>query len=142
VQQFLADVGIDMQLEEAPVATILEKLRAGEMDASLFNWTYGGDDGDPDASVTLRSDGTNNFSHFENERVDELLDMGLRETDPAKRAAYYQEIQAIVAEEVPFLFMMFWDWYNLFRNRVKGLPESALTGDPIYAKAYQFWIEE
>jgi len=142
VQQMLADVGIDMQIEEAPVATILEKLRSGEMDASLFNWTYGGDDGDPDAVVTLRSDGTNNFSHFENERVDELLDLGLVETDPAKRAEYYKEIQAIVADEVPFLFMMFWDWYNLFRSRVKGLPESALAGDPIYAKAYQFWIEE
>ena len=141
VQQFLADVGIDMQIEEAPVATILEQLRAGEMDASLFNWTYGGDDGDPDAVVTLRSDGTNNFSHFENARVDELLDLGLLETDIAKRAEYYKEIQAIVAEEVPFLFMMFWDWYNLFRNRVKGLPESALNGDPIYAKAYQFWLE-
>jgi peptide/nickel transport system substrate-binding protein len=142
VQQMLADVGIDMQIEEAPVATILEKLRAGEMDASLFNWTYGGTDGDPDASVELRSDATNNFSHFENARVDELLDLGLQETDLAKRAEYYKEIQAIVAEEVPFLFMMFWDWYNLFRSRVKGLPESALAGDPIYAKAYQFWIEE
>jgi peptide/nickel transport system substrate-binding protein len=142
VQQMLADVGIDMQLEEAPVATILEQLRAGDMDASLFNWTYGGDDGDPDASTTLRSDATNNFSHFENARVDELLDLGLRETDLAKRPAYYKEIQEIVAEEVPFLFIMYWDWYNLFRNRVKGLPESALNGDPIYAKAYQFWVEE
>jgi peptide/nickel transport system substrate-binding protein len=47
VQQSLADVGIEMQIEEAPVATILEKLRAGEMDASLFNWTYGGDDAIP-----------------------------------------------------------------------------------------------
>lgn len=142
VQQFLADVGIEMQIEEAPVATILEKLRAGEMDASLFNWTYGGDDADPDASVTLKSDGTNNFSHFENARVDELLELGLRETDLAKRPQYYKEIQEIVAEEVPFLFMMHWDWYNLFRNRVKGLPETAQDGGLIYAKAYQFWIEE
>jgi peptide/nickel transport system substrate-binding protein len=142
VQQFLGDVGIEMQIEEAPVATILEQLRAGEMDASLFNWTYGGDDADPDASVTLKSDGTNNFSHFENARVDELLALGLQETDLAKRPEYYKEIQAIVAEEVPFLFMMHWDWYNLFRNRVKGLPETALDGSLIYTKANQFWVEE
>ena len=141
-QQFLHDVGIDMQIEEAPVATILEKMRAGEMAASLFNWTYGGDQGDPDASVTLRSDGTNNFSHFNNPRVDELLDQGLRELDPAKRATMYKEVQAIVAEEVPFLYIMFWDLYNFFNTRIKGLPESALTADPIYAKAYQFWIDE
>jgi peptide/nickel transport system substrate-binding protein len=141
VQSYLAEVGIDMQLEEAPVATILEQMREGKMDASLFNWTYG-DGIDPDASVTLRSDGTNNFSQFTNARVDELLDAGLREIDPEARAQYYEEIQEIVAEEVPFLFMMFWDLFNHFNERVKGLPDSALTADPIYSKAYQFYIEE
>ena len=30
------------------------------------------------------------------------------------------EIQAIVAEEVPFLFMMFWDWYTIFNPRFRG----------------------
>ncbi|MGE3797576.1 MAG: ABC transporter substrate-binding protein [Thermomicrobiales bacterium] len=142
VQQYLREVGIDMQLEEAPVATILEQMRSGDMDASLYNWTYGGDDADPDASVTLRSDGTNNFSHFNNARVDELLDAGLQELDPVARAEIYKEIQAIVAEEVPFIFMMFWNWYNIFSTRVQGLPESALAGDQIYRKANEFWLAE
>ena len=142
VQQYLAEVGIDMQIEEAPVATILEQMRSGEMDAALFNWTYGGDDGDPDASVTLLSDGTNNFSQFTNDRVDELIVQGRQEPDPELRQPIYQEIQQIVAEEVPFLYMMFWDGFNHFSNRIKGLPESALTADPIYSKAYQFWIDE
>ena len=142
VQQSLREVGVDMQLEEAPVATILERMRSGEMDAALFNWTYGGDQGDPDASVTLRADGTNNFSQFKNPRVDELLDQGLVETDPAKRAPIYQEIQMIVAEEVPFLYMLFLQTFNHFANRVKGLPGTALSADPIYAKAYTWWFEE
>jgi len=142
VQQYLKEVGIDMQLQEAPVATILEQLRKGEMDASLFNWTYGGDYADPDDGGTLRSDGGSNFSQFQNARVDELLDAGLREIDREKRIAIYHEIQEIIAEEVPFLFISYWDWYNIFSSKVKGLPESALVGDQIYAKAYQWWIEE
>jgi peptide/nickel transport system substrate-binding protein len=142
VQQYLRAVGIDMQIEEAPVATILEQLRKGEMEASLFNWTYGGDDADPDASTTLRSDGANNFSHFNNPRVDELLDLGLAELDKEKRKAYYSEIQQIVADEVPFLYMMYWDIFTPFSGRIKGLPESAQSSDELYAKAYQFWIEE
>ncbi|MDQ3514943.1 MAG: ABC transporter substrate-binding protein [Chloroflexota bacterium] len=140
VQSYLAEVGVDMQIEEAPVATILEQLRAGDMDAALFNWTYG-DGTDPDASVTLKSDGTNNFSHFENARVDELLAAGLEELDPDARAEIYREVQAIVADEVPFLFMMYWDIFSHFNPRVGGLPPSALTADPIYAKAYQLFIE-
>lgn len=142
VQQSLREVGIDMQLEEAPVATILERMRSAEMDAALFNWTYGGDQGDPDASVTLRSDGTNNFSQFKNPRVDELLDQGLREIDPAARVPIYQEIQRIVADEVPFLYMLFLQSYNHFSARTKGLPETALSADPLYAKAYTWWFEE
>lgn len=142
VQQYLRAVGIDMQLAEAPTATILEKLRAGEMEASLFNWTYGGGNGDPDASDTLRSDAVNNFSHYKNPRMDELLDSGVREVDPQKRKEIYSEVQKLVAEDVPFLYMMFWDWFNIFTKRIKGLPQSALNGSALYRKAYQWWIEE
>jgi peptide/nickel transport system substrate-binding protein len=139
-QQDLKAVGIDMKIQEAPVATITEKLHKGEMDASLFNWTYGGTYGDPDPSVTLRSDGGNNWSHFTNAKVDSLIDAGLRETDPAKRKPIYSEIQKIVAEEVPFLYMMYWDWFNIFTKRIKGLPKTALVGSQLYRKANEWWI--
>ncbi len=142
VQQYLAEVGVEMQLEEAPVATILEQMREGTMDASLFNWTYGGDDGDPDATQALISTAVNNFSHYSNPRIDELTTLGLQEPDPAKRVPIYHEIQQIVAEDVPFLFIMFPTWFNHFNKRVQGLPESALTSDLIYAKAYTFWKSE
>jgi peptide/nickel transport system substrate-binding protein len=139
-QQDLRAVGIEMKLAEAPVATITEKLRKGEMDASLFNWTYGGSGGDPDPSVTLRSNGGNNWSHYANPKVDSLIDAGLREVNPAKRRPLYGEIQKIVAEEVPFLYVMYWHWYTIFTKRIKGLPKTALNGPQLYRKAYQWWI--
>lgn len=142
VQQYLKAVGIDMQLEEAPVSGILEGLRSGDMQASLFNWTYGGDNADPDATQTLGTDGSNNFSRYSNARVDELLASGLAEPDKAKRQAMYNEIQQIVADEVPFLFMMFWDIYALFNTRVQGLPDTALTSDPVYLLANEWWIAQ
>ena len=61
-QQMLKEVGVDMQLQEAPVSAILEGMRNGTMDASLFNWTYGSVD--PDPSSTLRSDGGSNFCRY------------------------------------------------------------------------------
>ncbi|HRW07520.1 MAG TPA: ABC transporter substrate-binding protein [Caldilineaceae bacterium] len=125
-QQMFKEVGIDMQLEEAPVASILEAMPQGDMDCSLFNWTYGSAI-DPDASSTLRSDGANNFSRFKNDRIDELLDMGLRESDPEARRAYYDEIQEIIVEEVPFLFLQFDSWFDVFRPEVTNLPDPAST---------------
>ncbi len=93
-------------------------------------------------TVTLSSTGANNFSQFKNDRVDELLQAGIQEIDPAARAEIYKEIQAIVAEEVPFLYMMFWNIYTIFNKRVGGLPESALSSDPLYRKANEYWIAE
>lgn len=142
VQQYLSQVGIEMILEESPISAILEGLRNGTLECSLFNWTYGGTGADPDATSTLLSTGGNNFSQFRNERVDELLQAGLAETDPEARRQIYYEIQTIVAEEVPFLYMMYWDWFNVFSDRVKGLPETALNGDNIYRTAYQWWVED
>ena len=139
-QQDWKAVGIDMKIQEAPVATITEKLHKGEMDASLFNWTYGGSYGDPDPSLTLRSNGGNNWSHFENTRVDSLIDAGLKEIAPAKRKQIYSEIQKIVADEVPFIYLMYWDWYNVFNKRVKGLPKTAFNGPQLYRKANEWWI--
>jgi peptide/nickel transport system substrate-binding protein len=143
VQQFLMDVGIDMQLQEAPVASILEALPKGEMDASIFNWTYG-DSLSPDASSTLRSDGANNFSGFRNERVDELLDLGRQEVNPEVRREYYYEIQDIVAEEVPFLYLQWDQWLNVFHPRVTGLPDvdSTLRGDLLYPWAYPWGVQQ
>lgn len=136
VQQNLKDVGIDMQIQEAPVATILEQLPAGQMDASLFNWTYGA--ADPDGRTSLRSDGARNFSHFKNAQVDELLDAGVATVVPEERQAAYKEIQAIVAEEVPFLYIQFWEDIQVWSNRIKGLPEAANNTTAIY----QLWTHK
>lgn len=42
-----------------------------------------------------------NITGFCNERVDELFDLGNRETDPAKRAEIYQELNLILNDELP-----------------------------------------
>jgi peptide/nickel transport system substrate-binding protein len=141
-QQWFSDIGVDMQLQEATVDIILEAMTAGDMDMSLFNWVYGGNSGEPDARDTLGSDGANNFSNFSNERVDELLTMGVTETDEEQRIEIYKEIQAIVAEEVPFLFLLVFTDFAFYTSSVKGLPDSVLQSDNIYPFLFELWKEE
>jgi len=139
-QQMLNTVGVDMQLSESPVSAILEGLRNGTVEASLFNWTYGSVD--PDPSATLHSTGGQNWNSFENERVDELIDQGLKSVDPDERKVFYDEIQQIVAEEVPFLFLQWDDIYSVFTDRVKGLPESANDSFSLYFNGlHEWWLD-
>ena len=145
VQQYLADVGIDMEIQEAPLATIQEGQRDGTTDASLYNWTYGGTNGEPDGSATLHSEARNNWNLFQNDRVDELLAEGLRTVEEEDRVPIYHEIQEIVAEEAPMLFMMYWDWFTHWGPRIQGVPdpdEILATGSSLLPFIRTFWIEE
>jgi peptide/nickel transport system substrate-binding protein len=140
-QALWSELGIDVSIEEAQVGEILAALPEGNMDASLFNWTYGGNNADPDARDSLLTGGANNFSQFSNARVDELLALGVTQQNPDERKASYVEIQQIVAEEVPFVFNLFPQTYAFFNTRIKGLPEAALSSDNLMQKIYTLWKE-
>jgi len=140
-QQDLAQVGIEMRIVERPVATILAQLPRGELDASLFNWTYNSGALEPDPATTLRSSGVRNFAGYNNPRMDQLLDQGLRETDVKKRQKVYTEVQKIFVEDVPILYIMYWDWFNVFTKRIKGLPAKPEDGFALYRNAYKWSIE-
>ncbi len=55
--------------------------------------------------VKYLSTGSENYFNYKNERVDELLNAYQGELDDAKRVEYVQEIQRILAEEVPALYI-------------------------------------
>jgi peptide/nickel transport system substrate-binding protein len=141
-QQYFADVGIELSIQEAPVATILEGLTNCTMDAGLFNWTYG--ELDPDPFATLHSDGGDNFACLKNEEMDKLIEEGVSVVDPEKRQPIYYQIQELFVEEVPVLYLQVDTWYNIFSARVKGLPDPADTLENlwIYRTAWQWWVEE
>jgi peptide/nickel transport system substrate-binding protein len=139
-QQWYKDIGVEMELQEVTdaVAGMIE----GKYDAALFNWVYGGGSGEPDARDTLSSTGANNFSHFVNEEMDELLRQGILELDEAARIEIYNRVQEIVAENVPFLYFLHPQGYSFWANSIKGLPESVLSSDNLYQRLYEFWKEE
>jgi peptide/nickel transport system substrate-binding protein len=90
----------------------------------------------------MRSGERNNWNLYSNPRMDELLDAGLVETDPEARREIYSEVQKIVAEEVPFLFVKYWDWFNIFTPRVKGLPENPLVAGNQYQYLHVMWLDD
>ncbi len=141
-QADLAAVGVEMKIEEQPVASILAGFDSGDLDASIFNWTYGGASGEPDARTSLKTGSARNFSQYSNPRVDELLDAGVATADTEERQAIYSEIQQLVAEDVPFLYIMFWEWIEIWSKKVKGLPESIVNTNAPYRLIYTYWLEE
>jgi peptide/nickel transport system substrate-binding protein len=133
-QQLFKDIGVEMQIAEAPVAEILTAMREGAMEMSIFNWTYNSGVLEPDCTDTLSSTGGNNFPHFKNAEMDELLSQGLQEVDPAKRKPIYDRIQDIFVEEVPVLYLQVDTWMLPFAaSRLEGLPDATQNTYPLYS---------
>jgi peptide/nickel transport system substrate-binding protein len=69
---------------------------------------------------TFHSAGSTNKFNYSNEKVDELLQKGRTTTDYAERKEIYDEIQEILVEDSPILFL--YSPNNLYasQNTVKG----------------------
>jgi peptide/nickel transport system substrate-binding protein len=142
IAEMLAGVGIEMIVETAPLSETLPQMREGEIDAAIFNWTYGGWLGEPDGRTTLLTGAFNNFSQFSSIQIDNVLYQGVAEVDPEMRRTIYSNLQERVADQSPFLFIAFpHDWYHA-GPRVQGLPDSVRWGSRMFRKLSECWIFE
>lgn len=141
-QQWWADIGVECELQEGVTSDVLAGLRDGTYDAGLFNWVYGGASGDPDARTSLLTGAVNNFFQYSNAEVDQLLIDGVQEMDEATRIDMYKRIQALIADELPFLPLLSPQQIVFYTNRVKGLPSDVAYPDAIHQKIYTLWLEE
>lgn len=76
-----------------------------EGDMWITSWGNGSLDPTDIFEPTLQTDGRGNSAFYSNAEVDGLLAAGGRETDTAKRAALYQQAQAIVNRDAPWIFL-------------------------------------
>jgi peptide/nickel transport system substrate-binding protein len=136
-QQSFKEIGVDMQIEESTAVT--DGMMDGTFIAALFNWVYGGGNGEPDARDTLGSTGANNFSHYKNAEVDQLLQDGVLTLIDEERISIYNRIQEIVAEEVPFLYFLHPMGYAFYANHIGGVPAEVLSSDNLYYKTFAMW---
>jgi peptide/nickel transport system substrate-binding protein len=109
-QDQLNSIGFDITFEAIEFGTLLEQLDNQLFDMIIIGWTGLGADPNDDAFWLRQYDepgsGFNAVS-FANDRIEELLAAGVSVPgcDPAERAPYYQEIQEIMHDEVPYIFV-------------------------------------
>lgn len=122
LQQQLRAVGIALDIRTFEFATFFSDVIKGSFQLYALRWIGGNEDPDMfehvfhSASVPPRRA---NRSHYANPRVDWLIDAARVETDQAKRAALYKEVQQILAEELPYIHLWYLDNVLVHSPRVR-----------------------
>ncbi len=107
VQSDLAAVGIQAEIRQTVEAELLDIYRAQEAELVLINWSP--DYPDPDGNATPMADfGAQSLAWrnvWENADASQLAQQAASETDLDARAALYDELTTLVAEEGPYAIL-------------------------------------
>jgi peptide/nickel transport system substrate-binding protein len=112
IQADLAAVGINAQIQTFEWGAYLNKYGAGlanEAGLAEMSWMF--DSGDPAHMLPNTVYGPScapkgfNGGCYQNPQVDQLMDDALKITDLAQRGAIYRQVQQIVADDAPWIFV-------------------------------------
>jgi peptide/nickel transport system substrate-binding protein len=114
IQADLQKVGMSVKIETYEWNTFLDKVNPGlEGKADMAEMAWMTNDPDTLPYLALRSEafpdkGGFNSGYYSNPKVDELLNAAREATDQDERAKLYKEMQQIVHEDAPWVFVANW----------------------------------
>ncbi len=126
IQSDLTAVGVDATLKTLEWGTYLDQVQGGKAPMCLLGWT--GDNGDPDnfLYVLLGKSSTRlpaqNVAFYRSDEVDALLRKAQEEPDVVKRTALYEEAQALIHRDAPWVPIAHMTQLVGFRRNVHGYP--------------------
>lgn len=127
IQADLQAVGFNVKIETYEWNTFLGRVNPGlEGKADMAEMAWMTNDPDTVPYLTLRTDampdkGGFNSGYYSNPKVDELLEKARTSTDQAERGKLYGEVQQIVHEDAPWLFVANWKQNVVTTAAVQGL---------------------
>ncbi len=126
IQADLAAVGLDVKIETYEWNTFLGEVNPGlEGKADMAEMAWMTNDPDTLPYLALRTDawpenGGFNSGYYSNEKVDELLEKARTSTSQEERAELYREMQVIVQEDAPWVFVANWKQNAVTNDRVEN----------------------
>ncbi|MBP1848785.1 ABC transporter substrate-binding protein [Rhizobium halophytocola] len=114
IQADLEAVGMKVKIETYEWNTFLGKVNPGLEDkADMAEMAWMTNDPDTLPFLALRSEalpdkGGFNSGYYSNPKVDDLLEKARQSTDQAERAKLYKEMQQIVKDDAPWVFVANW----------------------------------
>lgn len=129
-QQQLREVGIALDIRSFEFATFFSDITHGEFQLYSLRWIGGNED--PDIfeyafdSARIIPNGANR-QYYSNPRVDALIAKASTQVDQNARKQDYAEIQQILAQDLPYINLWYFDNVMVYSKRVRGL-EMNLSG--------------
>ncbi|WP_435926974.1 ABC transporter substrate-binding protein [Dryocola sp. BD613] len=124
IQADLKAVGLNVKIETYEWNTYLSKVNAGlDNQTHMAEMAWMTNDPDTLPFLTLRTDawpkkGGFNSGYYSNPQVDRLLEQARLTTDNARRGQLYRQVQQIVHQDAPWIFVANWKQNAVTSTRI------------------------
>lgn len=133
IRQELGKIGIEVETQSLDLGGWLKKIYTDWDYGFTSNFTH--NYSDPSigtqrsfVSSTIAKGATfTNSMNYRNPRIDELYDKALVEVDPVKRGRMFDEIQVILQDELPVIFLVEIAYTHLWNRRVQGMISNGIS---------------
>ncbi len=122
------DLGIKVQIELEESATLREKMKNGQ--AKFFRGSWIADYPDAESFLTVfygKNPAPPNYTQFKNSKFDALYEQALNENDDSRRYQLYQQMDNIVMDEAPVVFLFYDETAWFVKKGITGLSKNAIN---------------
>lgn len=131
IQDQLSEIGVTVELEQVEWGTFIDRWNARDFESFV---SFNGSGNDPDRALypAFITDGSVNAFQYSNEEVDRLLESGRTTTERDARKTIYQNLEVVLAESAPAVFICTRVGFFAVREQVRGFqPTASQTWDTI-----------
>jgi peptide/nickel transport system substrate-binding protein/oligopeptide transport system substrate-binding protein len=141
IKQDLERLGIRVELFTAENWKQYRAAVVGKRPGALYRYAWNADFPDPDNFLfpLFHSQGPENHAHYNNPKVDRLLEQARSEGDYLKRIELYRQAEAMIMEDAPVVNLVYYTFTALFQPYVQGIELNAL-GEP-YIPMKKIWLD-
>ena len=146
IQQTLAEIGVEMTIENLPPAVMWADFwTLSQFESAMVGITYliGAD---PDVTtrfhtkaITAQGGRGSNNAQYSNPEVDALLEQGSSTFDPEARRPIYMRVQEIVRDELPFLPLFLYTAVYGRKSGLEGYEPNSNTRTESWNAAAWYW---
>ncbi|HYG57165.1 MAG TPA: ABC transporter substrate-binding protein [Symbiobacteriaceae bacterium] len=134
------DIGVDLDVQLMDFNALTDNyMKPGKFDVSFSGFSLGLD---PNQMTLFHSSAVSGFNRgrYSSAKVDELLEQGVRESDPTKRKAIYSEYQKTLVDDAPVILVYANKYTDVVSKKVKGGVVNFPGAGASFP--YRWWINE
>ncbi|WP_020006998.1 glutathione ABC transporter substrate-binding protein [Salinicoccus albus] len=124
LQEQLREINIEATVDQYEWGAYLEAASTGDHEIFILGWPNS--TGDPDNGLwplfhSSMTGNQGNRSFLVHDEVDQLLEEGRQTSDDEEREEIYQEVQEVLIDEAPMIYLRQAESMNAYRDEVEGL---------------------